>query len=155
MKIESLSPGQTYETGVKMGRKARPGEIIALSGDLGCGKTVFTQGFAKGLGIREPVTSPTFTIMQIYESGRLPLCHFDVYRLSDAEEMNEIGYEDYFYGDGVSLVEWADLFPELFPEDTVFLSIRKDPARGDDYRLIEIRYAGTDDLIPDEEAPEV
>jgi len=138
MTIESHSAEETFALGEKMGKEARPGMVIALSGDLGAGKTVFTQGFAAGLGVRGPVTSPTFTIMQLYEDGRLPLFHFDVYRIAEPEEMDEIGYEEYFYGNGVSLVEWADLFPELLPPETVHVTIRKDLTKGDSYRRLEI-----------------
>ena len=109
MIVETFSADETYEYGRKMGAEAQPGDVYCLTGDLGVGKTVFTQGFAAGLGVREPVSSPTFTIVQIYEEGRLPFYHFDVYRIGDVEEMDEIGYEDYIYGEGVSLIEWANL----------------------------------------------
>lgn len=102
------------------------------------GKTIFTKGMAKGLGIEEPVTSPTFTILQEYESGRLPLYHFDVYRIGDPEEMDEIGYEDYFYGQGICLIEWAGLIRELIPDEAVRISIEKDLEKGLDYRRILI-----------------
>ena len=108
MVIETRSPEETFQFGEKLGREAKPGQIYTLNGDLGTGKTVFTQGFAAGLGITEPVNSPTFTIVQIYEEGRMPFYHFDVYRIGDVEEMDEIGYEDCFYGEGVCLIEWAD-----------------------------------------------
>ena len=107
MVIETRSPEETFQFGEKLGREAKPGQIYTLNGDLGTGKTVFTQGFAAGLGITEPVNSPTFTIVQIYEEGRMPFYHFDVYRIGDVEEMDEIGYEDCFYGEGVCLIEWA------------------------------------------------
>ena len=107
MIIETYGPEETKELGEKIGRQTRPGQIYTLTGDLGVGKTVFTQGLARGLGIKEPVSSPTFTIVQIYEEGRLPLYHFDVYRIGDVEEMEEIGYDDYFFGNGVCLIEWA------------------------------------------------
>ena len=112
--------------------------MIALEGDLGVGKTVFTQGVAKGLGISEPVSSPTFTIVQVYEGGRLPFYHFDVYRISDVEEMEEIGYEDCFYAEGVCLVEWANLIQELIPEDGCLVKIEKDLQKGFDYRRITV-----------------
>jgi tRNA threonylcarbamoyladenosine biosynthesis protein TsaE len=134
--IETNSQQETREAGFKMGRDAVPGQIICLTGDLGVGKTVFTQGFAEGLGISEPICSPTFTIIQEYTDGRLPLYHFDVYRLGSVEEMDEIGYEEYFYGDGVCLVEWGNLFPELFSDDTIFVTIEKDLEKGLDYRKI-------------------
>ena len=138
MIIETNSAAQTYETGFNMGRNVKPGQIICLEGELGVGKTVFTQGFAKGLGINEPICSPTFTIIQEYKEGRLPLYHFDVYRISSPEEMDEIGYEEYFYSDGVCLVEWVNLFPELFPEDTVYVTIKKNLDKGFDYRIITV-----------------
>ncbi|MCC8060155.1 MAG: tRNA (adenosine(37)-N6)-threonylcarbamoyltransferase complex ATPase subunit type 1 TsaE [Clostridiales bacterium] len=132
----SHSAADTFALGEQFGRQARAGEIYCLDGDLGVGKTVFTQGFAQGLGIEEPVNSPTFTIVQQYESGRLPLYHFDLYRISDAGEMDEIGYEDCFYGEGVCLVEWAQLVPEIMPEDAVHIRIEKDLSQGFDYRVI-------------------
>ena len=138
MVIETRKPEETYELGRKMGREAEPGQIICLSGDLGVGKTVFTQGFAAGLGIEGPVNSPTFTILQQYEDGRLPLYHFDVYRIGDVSEMDEIGYEDCFYGDGVSLVEWGGLIEEILPEDVITVKIEKDLEKGFDYRRISI-----------------
>ena len=144
MRLESYDPADTYELGKRLGKTARPGMVAALSGDLGCGKTVFTQGFAAGLGVTVPVTSPTFTILQVYEGGRLPLYHFDLYRIGEREELEEIGYEEFFYGQGASLVEWADLFPELFSEETVRIVISKDFSRGEDYRSIEITGAGED-----------
>ncbi|MCR5509133.1 MAG: tRNA (adenosine(37)-N6)-threonylcarbamoyltransferase complex ATPase subunit type 1 TsaE [Lachnospiraceae bacterium] len=133
---ESFCSEDTFEFGRKLGEAAEPGEVYALTGDLGTGKTVFAQGFAAGLGIAEPVNSPTFTILKIYEQGRLPLYHFDVYRIEDPDEMYEVGYEEYFGGDGVALVEWAELMDELMPDDAIKISITKDPGRGDDYRLI-------------------
>ena len=137
---ESESPSETFELGRKLGSSALPGTIICLNGDLGTGKTVFTQGFAAGLGITEPVNSPTFTIMQIYEEGRLPLYHFDVYRIGDPEEMEEIGYEDYFYGQGVCLVEWSERIEELMPEESMSIVIEKDLSRGFDFRRITWTY---------------
>ena len=136
--IETNSPRETWALGREMGLKAGPGMICLLEGDLGTGKTVFTQGFADGLGIRDAVNSPTFTILQIYEGGRLPLYHFDVYRIEEPEEMEEIGYEDYFFGEGVCLIEWPSRIEELLPSDSIRIRIEKDPARGFDYRRIEI-----------------
>ena len=136
--IETFRAEETFALGKKIGEAIRPGTIISLVGDLGVGKTVFTQGVAKGLGIHEPVNSPTFTIVQIYEEGRLPFYHFDVYRIGDIEEMDEIGYEDYFYGEGVCLVEWANLIEELLPEGVCQVKIEKDLERGFDYRRIHI-----------------
>ena len=136
--IDSFCAKDTYELGEKIGQMAKPGMVISLTGDLGVGKTVFTQGLAKGLGIEEPVNSPTFTIVQIYEEGRLPLYHFDVYRIGDIEEMDEIGYEDYFYGEGVCLIEWADLIKEILPEQMCRVTIEKDLEKGFDYRKITL-----------------
>ena len=138
MIIETNSERETYELGVRMGREAKAGQVYTLIGDLGVGKTVFTKGLAEGLEIGEPVSSPTFTIVQIYEGGRLPFYHFDVYRIGDIEEMDEIGYEDYIYGEGVSLIEWADLIEEILPEHYTEVRIEKEPERGFDYRRISI-----------------
>ena len=136
--IESFKPEETYALGRQIGKEAKPGDVYTLIGDLGVGKTVFTQGLAEGLGITEPVNSPTFTILQIYEEGRLPFYHFDVYRIGDISEMDEIGYEDCFYGDGVSLIEWADLIEEILPEKYRRITILKDLDKGFDYRKILI-----------------
>lgn len=137
--IETRSEEATREIGKILGRKVKEGTVITLNGDLGVGKTVFTQGFAKGLGIEEAVNSPTFTIVQIYEEGRMPFYHFDVYRIGDIEEMEEIGYEDYFYGTGVCLIEWAELIREILPDNLVEISIEKDLSCGFDYRKITIK----------------
>ena len=139
MVIETRSPEETFQFGEKLGREAKPGQIYTLNGDLGTGKTVFTQGFAAGLGITEPVNSPTFTIVQIYEEGRMPFYHFDVYRIGDIEEMDEIGYEDCFYGKGVTMIEWANLIEEILPETYREVKIEKDLEKGFDYRTITIR----------------
>ena len=136
--IETYSSEETFEFGKKMGEEARSGCVYALIGDLGVGKTVFTQGMAKGLGIKEPVNSPTFTILQIYDEGRLPFYHFDVYRIGDISEMDEIGYEDCFYGDGVCLVEWADLIEEILPEEYTRITVEKNMEKGFDYRRITV-----------------
>ena len=136
--IESRSEGETLALGRKLGEQALPGQIYTLDGDLGVGKTVFTKGLAEGLGIREPVSSPTFTIVQEYPEGRLPLYHFDVYRIGDPEEMDEIGYEDYFFGQGVCLIEWAEKIRELLPEGVIRVTIEKDLEQGFDYRKITI-----------------
>ena len=138
-KIETFSAEETYALGKKLGSEAKPGDVLTLIGDLGVGKTVFTQGFAAGLGITEPISSPTFTIVQVYEEGRLPFYHFDVYRIGDIEEMDEIGYEDYFYGDGVTMIEWANLIEEILPETYQEVQIEKDLEKGFDYRTITIR----------------
>lgn len=138
MVIETNSAKETYELGVQIGQKCVPGEVYTLIGDLGVGKTVFTQGLAKGLEIDEPISSPTFTIVQVYEEGRLPFYHFDVYRIGDVEEMDEIGYEDYVYGQGVCLIEWANLIEEILPEKRKEITIEKDLEKGFDYRKITI-----------------
>ena len=137
MIFESNSAEDTFAFGQKLGREAVPGEIICLDGDLGVGKTVFTQGFAAGLGIDDYVHSPTFNIVKEYEGGRLPLYHFDVYRIGDPSEMEEIGYEDYFYGQGVSIIEWPGQIEELLPKEARWVRIRKDLTKGFDYRRIE------------------
>ena len=139
MVTETRSPEETYALGEKIGKAAQPGQIYTLTGDLGVGKTVFTQGVAAGLGITEPVSSPTFTIVQVYDEGRLPFYHFDVYRIGDIEEMDEIGYEDYFYGDGLCMIEWANLIEEILPERRSEVTIEKDLEMGFDYRRITIR----------------
>lgn len=136
--FDSFSAEETFEIGEKLGKKCKPGDIYCLLGDLGVGKTVFTQGFAKGLGIEEPVNSPTFTIIQIYEEGRLPFYHFDVYRIGDVEEMDELGYEDYFYSQGVCLIEWANQITELLPEKVKVITIEKQLEKGFDYRHIAL-----------------
>lgn len=136
--IESYSEKETFALGEKIGAEAKPGQIYTLLGDLGVGKTVFTQGVARGLEISEHISSPTFTIVQVYEEGKMPFYHFDVYRIGDIEEMDEIGYEDYFYGDGICLVEWANLIEELIPEDRIQITIEKDLEKGFEYRKITI-----------------
>lgn len=138
MVYESNTPQETFELGKRLGAEAKPGQVYCLDGDLGVGKTVFTQGFARGLGITGPVNSPTFTIVQQYEEGRLPLYHFDVYRIGDISEMDEIGYEDCFYGSGVSLIEWSELIEELLPERAVHVTIEKDLEQGFDFRRIRV-----------------
>ena len=136
MKIESFSAEDTFAYGRKCGQEAKAGQVFCLYGDLGVGKTVFTQGFAEGLGITEPVSSPTFTILQVYEEGRLPFYHFDVYRIADPEEMYEVGFDDYIEGDGVCFIEWANLIDDLLPEERTEMTIEKDLSKGFDYRLI-------------------
>jgi len=137
---ETFSAAETHALGKKIGETARPGDVYTLVGDLGVGKTVFTQGLALGLGIDEPVCSPTFTIIQEYDTGRIPLYHFDVYRISGPWDMDELGYEEYFYGDGVCLIEWGRLIEELLPDDTIYVTIEKDNSEGFDYRRIEISH---------------
>lgn len=144
MIYESFKPEDTFAVGERIGREAKPGMLCTLTGDLGVGKTVLTQGIARGLGIKEYVNSPTFTIAQVYESGRMPLYHLDVYRIGDIEEMDEIGYEDYFYGEGLCIVEWADLIEELIPKEHTEIVIEKDLEKGFDYRKITVAQKGTD-----------
>lgn len=139
MIIESYSAEDTFLCGYRYGQKAKAGEVYCLYGDLGVGKTVFTQGFAKGLGIEEPVSSPTFTILQVYDDGRLPFYHFDVYRISDPDEMYEVGFDEYVDGEGVTFIEWADLIEEILPEGCKEIAIEKDLSRGFDYRRITIK----------------
>lgn len=136
--LESFCPEDTYAIGKTLAEQAVPGSVYCLNGDLGTGKTVFTQGFAAGLGISGPVNSPTFTILQVYEDGRLPLYHFDVYRIEDPEEMYEVGCEEYFTAGGVCLVEWAELIREMIPEDAVQITIEKDLTKGFEYRRITV-----------------
>lgn len=138
MIIETHSEQETYELGKRLGEHASTGEVFTLEGDLGVGKTIFTKGFAKGLQIEEAISSPTFTIVQVYETGRLPFYHFDVYRIGDVEEMDEIGFEDYVYGDGVSMIEWANLIEEILPGNCRNILIEKDLEKGFDYRKITI-----------------
>ena len=142
MVLETRSAGETFRVGKRLGEQAYLGQVFALNGDLGVGKTVFTQGLARGLGIEEPVSSPTFTIVQVYEEGRLPFYHFDVYRIGDVEEMDEVGFEDYVMGDGVSMIEWADLIREILPEKRTEVIIEKDLEKGFDYRRITINEIG-------------
>ena len=136
--MESFCPEDTYAIGKLLAEQAVPGSVYCLNGDLGTGKTVFTQGFAAGLGITGPVNSPTFTILQVYEDGRLPLYHFDVYRIEDPEEMYEVGAEEYFTAGGVCLVEWAELIREMIPENAVQITIEKDLTKGFEYRRITV-----------------
>ena len=138
MIIETHSEKETFELGKTLGEKAKPGNVFTLEGDLGVGKTIFTKGFAKGLEIEEAISSPTFTIVQVYESGRLPFYHFDVYRIGDVEEMDEIGFEDYVYGDGVSMIEWANLIEEILPNNCRNILIEQDLEKIFDYRKITI-----------------
>lgn len=139
MIYESSEPKDTFAIGERLGKAATPGQLIKLTGDLGVGKTVLTQGIAMGLGVKEPVNSPTFTIAQVYESGRIPLYHLDVYRIGDISEMDEIGYEDYFYGEGLCIIEWAELIRELLPEKRTEILIEKDLKKGFDYRKITVK----------------
>ncbi|MBR6322682.1 MAG: tRNA (adenosine(37)-N6)-threonylcarbamoyltransferase complex ATPase subunit type 1 TsaE [Lachnospiraceae bacterium] len=135
---ETYSPEETMALGRELSETASPGDIICLNGDLGSGKTVFTKGFAKGLGVEDTVVSPTFTIIQEYYGGRMPLYHFDVYRIEDADEMAETGMDEYFYGDGVCLIEWSSLIAELIPSKAWKVLLEKEPEKGDDYRKITV-----------------
>lgn len=144
MIIETYSAEETFAFGKKIGQMAVPGQVVTLVGDLGVGKTVFTQGVADGLGIKEPISSPTFTIIQVYEDGRIPFYHFDVYRIGDIEEMEEIGYDDYFFGEGICLIEWANLIEEILPKKLVAVTIEKDLEKGFDYRKITVE--GMDEI---------
>ena len=138
MVIETFQPKETYQCGFEIGQNAKAGEVYALIGDLGVGKTVFTQGVAAGLGITEPVNSPTFTILQVYDEGRLPFYHFDVYRIEESEEMEEVGFADMIYGEGVCLIEWANLIEDILPEHYTRVTICKDLEKGFDYRMIHV-----------------
>ena len=143
MEFETYSPKETADLGRRIARQAVPGSVYTLIGDLGTGKTVLTQGIAEGLGITEPICSPTFTIVQVYESGKMPFYHFDVYRIGDVEEMEEIGYEDYFYGEGLVIIEWANLIKEILPEQYRQITIEKNLEKGFDYRKITIETIET------------
>lgn len=136
--LEAFGPEETFALGKMLGGAAVPGQVVTLTGDLGAGKTVFAQGFAHGMGIQGPVNSPTFTILQVYREGRLPLYHFDVYRIGDVEEMEETGFEDCIYGEGVCLIEWADLIGEILPRERLQVILEGDPEKGFDYRRITL-----------------
>ncbi|MBR1471371.1 MAG: tRNA (adenosine(37)-N6)-threonylcarbamoyltransferase complex ATPase subunit type 1 TsaE [Lachnospiraceae bacterium] len=144
--IETYQAEETHALGRKLGVQAQPGQVITLNGDLGVGKTVLAQGLAEGLGITEAVVSPTFTILQVYEEGRLPLYHFDVYRIEDPEEMYEVGFEEYLYGQGVCLVEWAERVEEMLPQERISVTIEKDPAKGFSYRKITIDHRNAEEI---------
>ncbi|MCR4842947.1 MAG: tRNA (adenosine(37)-N6)-threonylcarbamoyltransferase complex ATPase subunit type 1 TsaE [Eubacterium sp.] len=136
--FETQNEKETLEFGKRLSEVLPAGSVVCLDGDLGVGKTVIARGIAMGLGIDEPVTSPTFTIIHEYESGRMPFYHFDVYRIADPDEMDELGYEEYFYSQGITLVEWGSLIEELFPEDTVYIRVEKVPGEDFDRRRIEV-----------------
>lgn len=142
MILESQSEEETFLIGMKLGQEAKAGDVFTLIGDLGVGKTVFTKGIGAGLGIVEDISSPTFTIIQQYDDGRIPLYHFDVYRIGDVEEMFELGYEDYFYGNGLTLIEWANLIEEILPTRRKEITIEKNLDLGFDYRKITIKEVG-------------
>ncbi len=140
--FESMTEKATFEYAKNMGSRAKPGDIIALTGEMGAGKTVFAKGFAKGLGVEEIVSSPTFTLVQIYDDGRLPLYHFDVYRISDPSEMDETGFEDYISGEGVTVIEWADMIKDMMPDNTTWVRMYKDPDVDPEYRRLVIEDSG-------------
>ena len=139
---ETFSPEETFACGEELGKNARPGQVYTLIGDLGVGKTVLTQGIAKGLGIDEAICSPTFTIVQEYHTGRMPFYHFDVYRIGCVEEMDEIGFDDYVYGEGLTMIEWANLIEEILPDHFWQIMIEKDLEKGFDYRMITVEEVG-------------
>ncbi|RHO32899.1 tRNA (adenosine(37)-N6)-threonylcarbamoyltransferase complex ATPase subunit type 1 TsaE [Roseburia sp. AM16-25] len=139
---ETFSPEETFAFGEELGKNARPGQVYTLIGDLGVGKTVLTQGIAKGLGIDEAICSPTFTIVQEYHTGRMPFYHFDVYRIGCVEEMDEIGFDDYVYGEGLTMIEWANLIEEILPDHFWQIVIEKDLEKGFDYRMITVEEVG-------------
>ena len=148
MLFGSASPEDTEDLGAFLGSVVKKGTVICLIGDLGVGKTEFTKGLAKGLEVSDYVTSPTFIIVNEYK-GRLPLYHFDVYRINNIDEMFEIGYEEYVYGDGVSVIEWADSIKEIIPDENITVTISKDMEMGVDYRNIKIEAKGEkyDDIL--------
>lgn len=135
--IETYCAEDTYNAGVELGAKLKSGDIVYLSGDMGTGKTEFTKGIAKGLEVEDYVVSPTFTIVNEY-TGRCPLYHFDVYRICDEEEMYDIGFEEYLYGNGVVVIEWPELIKGILPEKAIRVDIKKDMNKSDDYRKIVI-----------------
>jgi tRNA threonylcarbamoyladenosine biosynthesis protein TsaE len=145
MKVfDTKSADETFSFAQKIGETCKSGTVIGLTGDLGTGKTVFAKGFAAGLGIKRGVNSPTYTIVHQYDDGRLPFYHFDVYRIGDVTEMEETGFDDCVLGEGVTLVEWADIIREIMPAGTIWINIAKDPAKGFDYRriMVEDEYTG-------------
>lgn len=138
MRYDSFCSEDTFHIAKELGEKAERGNVFCLIGDLGVGKTLFSQGFAKGLGVEDYVNSPTFTIVQEYHDGRIPFYHFDVYRIEDSDEMEEIGFSEFVYGEGVCLIEWADLISDILPEQYIRVTIQKDLSKGLDYRSIII-----------------
>lgn len=138
MKKLVFSPEDTMKFALEIAKNTKKGDIYCLSGDIGAGKTHFTKGFAKGLSIKEEITSPTFTIVNEYLSGRLPFFHFDVYRISSLDEFYDIGYEEYFFEKGVCLIEWAELILPIIPSNATWIKIEKDFTKGEDFRTIEI-----------------
>ena len=136
---ETYSEQETYDFAYSLAKEALPGQVYCLNGDLGVGKTVFARGFGAGLGIDEPIVSPTFTILKDYDAGRLPLYHFDVYRIGSSDEMEEVGYFDKLdRADGVCLIEWSVLIEDVIPEDAINVEIKKENSKGFDYRKIEV-----------------
>ena len=145
MEYCSNSPEETAEFAKKFAERLKPGDVITLDGDLGVGKTAFVQGLAKALGVSEYVSSPTFTIVNCYD-GRLPLYHFDVYRIDDCDEMYEVGYDEYVGGDGVAVIEWADKIADILPVPRYAVTIAKDDTEHDNFRRIKIELIETGDL---------
>ncbi|MCC8098266.1 MAG: tRNA (adenosine(37)-N6)-threonylcarbamoyltransferase complex ATPase subunit type 1 TsaE [Eubacterium sp.] len=133
---ETHSGEETEKIGYEFGKNAKAGEIYCINGGLGAGKTCFTKGFAKGLGITDHITSPTFTIVNEYK-GRIPLYHFDVYRLENEDELYDIGADEYFFGEGVCIIEWADIVKDAIPAGAVWIKILKDLEKDDNFRRIE------------------
>ncbi len=139
MIIETFSVEETINIGKMIGEEALKGDIFCVSGDLGCGKTAFSKGFALGMKIQDEITSPTFTIVNKYVNElEKELFHFDVYRIEDISEMDNIGYEEYFFGNGVCLIEWAEIIEEIIPDNAIWITIEKDLSKGYDYRIIKI-----------------
>lgn len=133
---------ETLNIGKQVGSLVKPGDIICLTGDLGTGKTHMSKGIAEGLGITEHITSPTFNIVNEYHSGRLNLYHFDVYRVNDPDEIYAIGFDEYIFGNGVSLIEWANYIEEIIPNEYLYINIKKIPEKGENFRKITIEAFG-------------
>lgn len=146
IKITTNSPEETEELGYKIGKLLKAGDVLCLDGDLGAGKTTLTQSIAKGLDVEDYVTSPTFTIVNEYE-GRFHVNHFDVYRITDVDEMYDIGYEEYVYSDSVTIIEWASIIDEILPKDRIEIKINKLPENDTREIYIEVKGNGNKDLI--------
>lgn len=146
MIIETKNKKQTEQIGINIGRNVKKGQILCINGELGVGKTVITKGIAKGLCIDDNITSPTFTIVNEYDEGNMPMYHFDVYRISDPDEMYEIGFEDYLFGNGICVIEWAEIIEDIIPDNSIWINISKDLSKGLEYRLIEIKDTTEFDL---------
>ena len=142
MEFQVNSIKETTNIGFQLGKLLNSGDIICLTGDLGTGKTHITKGIAGGLGINDTITSPTFNIVNEYDSGRLKLNHFDVYRVSDPDEIYAIGFDDYIFSDAVSIIEWANYIEEILPKDFLHIYIEKDLTKGEDYRKITLTPYG-------------